>query len=83
MLEVQPVVLVKWFFEGFVDCLNILSRNRVDGGIFMHTVDASLLTVANFIEVVLFFVVVVRDETGVGHDEDTLFDILPEMFGDE
>lgn len=49
----------------------------------MHAVDASLLAVSNFLEIVLFLVVVIGDEAVVGHDEDTLLDVLPEMFGDE
>lgn len=49
----------------------------------MHAVDTSLLAVPNFLKVVFLLVAVVRDECLVGHDEDALLDVLPEMLGDE
>lgn len=83
VLEVQAVVLIEWFFEGFIDGMDILRRDRIDGGVLVHAVDTSLLAVADFLEVVLLLVAVVRDERLVGHDEDALLDVLPEVLGNE
>ncbi len=83
MCHVEGVVLIQWFLNPLVYRRDVLWSDGAERGVFVHAVHAVALCVPDELEVGFLLGVVLVDEEGVGDDEYSMSDVLPEVFGDE
>ena len=81
LLQVEWIVFIERSLYSHIDLADVLFRDGIHWGVFVHAVDTDFFRIFNFLEVLVLLIDIIIDKCWGGDDKYSVFDVFSEVQG--